>query len=745
MSAGTASCMDIVTKGRPHAVIVLGEDAIPAERTAANELHTHIRQMAGAQLLIIASAHPAPGCCCVFIGQTAATRALLPGFKWNSLVHDGILIKRVGPDLVIAGDRPRGTLYAVYDYLESLGVRFLAPDATLVPVRPTIPLPQSGKQYVPKVYYRELTYQRVLRKNPAFCARMRLNGTLNAVPVEYGGGYSLIGWCHTFDYYLPASRYFQAHPEWYSEIGGRRIGGPRIGQLCLTNAGMKQEFIRRVLEEISHDPAAGLADVSQNDGAGPCTCPKCTAGVKRLGNQSDLLLSFVNDIAAAVEKRYPDFKVETLAYSYTRTPPQTVRPRHNVIIRLCTGGDYSQPFSASVNKPFRDDIEAWRKLTDKLFLWDYTVGFANLHLPYPNTQVLAPNIRLFVANGVTGLHEQGDLYNTEVSMQPLKTYMLAKLMWDPSLDETKLQREFLNNYYGPAGRYLYSYLQMLEKAVREHPYTLGGSPTSVPCLTPGYLAEAFSLFEKAERSVAGNPVLLNRVRQQKLSLQQAWVRSPLESRDSARTVTGIDDARLADGYQKLAEATGNVFISEGVHINWDEFRFAAAGDTVPDTNPLPERAKGLPANAWKEMRLSRATLAAPDVAGFVDDAQAVSGKAIRVSGASYDWAVQLTISPFDLRNFTRAEVIVSVKCTGRGTDPKGKAFETGVYDIQNRETVPPRIFSLGDIHDDGYHEYSAGVHDLKDGMFIYFAPPGNEKLIDAMYIDRIYLVKSAAR
>ena len=744
-ACGTALSANLVSNGRPGATIVLGADAIPAERTAASELQKYIRQMTGTTLPIVSSAAARSNRCRVFIGQTAATKAVLPEFRWRSLVRDGVLIRRVGSDLVIAGDRPRGTLYAVYGYLESLGVRFLAPDQTTVPTKRTIAFPRSDQHYVPKVYYRELTYQRVLHKNPEFCAQMHLNGSFNSTPVEYGGSYNLLGWCHTFDHFLPASEYFRAHPEWYSEVDGKRVGGQRMGQLCLTNEGMKKEFIRRVLEEIRHNPEAGLVDVSQNDGGnGPCTCPRCTAAVKKLGNQTDLLVSFVNDVAAAVEEKYPEFQVETLAYSYTRTPPTTVRPRRNVLIRLCTNCDFSKPLTAPENKPCMDDIVTWSKLVDRLFIWDYVVDFANLHLPYPNMQVLAPNVRTFVSHKAVGIHEQGDLYNTEVSMQPLKVYVLSELMWDPSLDQDKLTREFLRGYYGPAGGYLYSYLRLIERSINAGTHKLDWNGITCDYLTADDLAKAFDLFAKAEAAVADSPVLLKRVRLQKLSVQQAWVRSTLKTREAARHKTGVNDASLADDYQRQAESTGNVFLSEGVHISWDGFRFAAIGETAPSTGPVPERVKRLPATDWKELRLSRAVLTVPSAAKFIDDPQAASGKAVCLDGSSYEWAVQLSLSPFDLKDFTHADVIVSVKCIGRGSDPGGKAFEAGVYDIPNRKTFSS-VYKLGDIPDEGYHEYCVGTLDVRDGMFIYLAPPGDSTMIGAMYVDRIYLVKAEAK
>ncbi len=742
LSSGV-SAASLVSQGKPGCVIVLGDDAIPAEKTAATELQSFVQKMSGAQIPIVSSAASANGQSRILIGQTAQTKSILPGFKWETLVHDGILRKRVGSDLVLAGDRPRGTLYAVYDYLESLGVKFLAPDETVIPKLSTILFPKTDKVYVPKLQYRETTYQRVIKKNSDFCARLRLNGHHHPIPVEYGGNYTIIGFVHTFDEFLPATTYFEAHPEWYSLKSGKRIGGQIVGQICLTNPEMKKEFIKQTLAQISQNPSAGIISVSQNDGSGPCECDACKAEVRKLGNETDLLLQFVNEVATEVEKVYPTFLVDTLAYSYTRTPPKTIRPRHNVLVRLCTGVDCSQPIDSKLNQACMNDLVAWSKMTDQLFIWDYTVGFGNLHLPFPNTPVITKNIKTFIANKAIGLHEQGDLYNPDMSMQPLKAYLFAKLMWDPSQSQEMLTKEFLNGYYGAAAKSIYAYIKLTEQARANAKAKLPLFAEKTPYLTPDVMVEAFGLFDQAEKAVSGNAKLVKRVRLQRMAIEHAWTRFPLKTRGDVSRRAGLNERKMIDDYTNLAKETGNLFVSEGVLLSWDEFRFAAIGDNGPNTNPVPERVKNLPANEWKEINLGRVRLCT-GAATVVDDPLAVSGKAIRMAGWSLDWATQFFLSEYDVKDFSKAEVIFSIRCEGRNT--QGHAFDLGVYDATGAKRAGPGgTYYLQDIKDDKYHEYSAGVHTLGDEMFIYAAPPGNAKQLEAFYIDRVYIVKSGAK
>ena len=47
---------------------------------------------------------------------------------------------------------------------------------------------------------------------------------------------------------------------------------------------------------------------------------------------------------------------------------------------------------------------------------------------------------------------------------------------------------------------------------------------------------------------------------------------------------------------------------------------------------------------------------------------------------------------------------------------------------------------MDQIRDGEYHEYSLGKVQLRPGMFIYLAPPGNGDLVDTVSVDRIFFI-----
>ena len=305
------------------------------------ELQNHLREVTGAELPIRPVADVSADAKQILVGLSSRLQERAPDVDFEALGWDGIFMRTVGQDLLLAGGRPRGTLYAVYTFLEEIvGCRWWTATESFIPKRPTLEVPDLDRTYVPKLRYREAFYRGAF--SSPFAARLKCNGHFARIPPEYGGHYTILGWCHTFFQLLPPDRYFEEHPDWYSEIDGRRMA--QRAQLCLTNMEMRAELVRNALAWIRKNPDAGMISVSQNDWGGSCQCEKCRELEVQEGSPSGPLVHFVNAVAEEIEKEFPDFLIETLAYQYTRQAPRQVKPRHNVIIRLCSiECSFSQP------------------------------------------------------------------------------------------------------------------------------------------------------------------------------------------------------------------------------------------------------------------------------------------------------------------------------------------------------------------------------------------------------------------
>ncbi len=305
----------LAKEGAAQAVIVVPDTVTPVERSAAEELRLHLDQVTGAHFIVTNESAAVSGSR-LLVGNTAALSALLPGFDPKSVAYDGIVLKTAGSDLILTGHPQRGALYAVYSYLEdTVGVRWWTSTETFIPKRPTLSLPALDVRYAPALRFRESYYLDSF--NARFKARLKGNfssrtrymlAPLEMIPESYGGNHRLIFFkgrnsaYHSFYELLPPKVYFAEHPEWYSEIKGKRTH--EEAQLCLTNGEMREELTKNALALLREDPGADIIQVSQNDAAGRCTCATCLAVEREeggIGTASGPLLRFVNRVAEDIE------------------------------------------------------------------------------------------------------------------------------------------------------------------------------------------------------------------------------------------------------------------------------------------------------------------------------------------------------------------------------------------------------------------------------------------------------------
>lgn len=563
-AAATGQTVTIAQNGAAKAVIVVAGDATEPEKYAAAELADFLRQITGATFET--SSPPAAGKSRLLVGPGAAKLAA-PDFSTDGLGTDGIVIRSVGNDLILAGGRPRGTLYAVYTFLEdNLGCRWWSPTVSTIPKKPTLEVSGLNVRYVPPLEYRESFWYDAFDGD--WAVRNKSNGNSERLDDKRGGKHSYEGFVHTFYPLIPPERYFADHPEWFSEIDGKRTTDR--AQLCLTNEEMRAELVKNLKERLRKNPAATIASVSQNDWHKNCQCPKCAAIEQEEGSPAGLMLRFVNAVAADIEQEFPNVAISTLAYQYTRKPPKITKPRHNVIVRLCSiECSFSTPLSDERNKEFRDDIIGWSKICNRLYIWDYTTNFRHYVMPHPNLRVLGPNVRFFADHNVKGIFEQGAYQAYGAEMAELRAWVLAKLLWDPSRDGQALIDEFIAGYYGPAGPHIKDYLQTTHDAVEAAGDWLGCfSAHTAKFLSFETLSKGWTQLKAAEAAVANDPELRFRVQVAQLPAMYTFLLRWDEMRKACEEASAAwpmaDSAGACfEQFKQIAEKKNITRLSEG--------------------------------------------------------------------------------------------------------------------------------------------------------------------------------------
>lgn len=551
----------LVRDGVSPYTIIIPERATTHEKKAAEELQHYVEEIAGVKLPVTTDdgdirQHE------ILIGKNRhlESAGIRPAFE--ELDEDGYHLLTAGDKLVIAGGNEKGSLYGVYRLLEDhLGCRMYTPDDIHVPDRNTIGLPETDLVSNPAFAMRTLYFPAMHRQNFAdwhgfdsHKDRIRLWGS----------------WVHTFKDLLPAGEYFEDHPEYFSEIGGKRI---EDGQLCLSNPEVTKIMAENLEKAMEKRSRPEYFSVSQNDNYLACQCDACSTLIKQYNSQSGVILSVVNEIA----QRFPDKKISTLAYQYSRAAPEGIRPDSNVNIMLCTiECNRSRPIATdSLSESFRKDMDDWCSLTGDILLWDYVVQFRNYISPFPNLRVLQPNIQYFRDQGVNMMFQQGSGHERS-EFSELRSYLIAKLLWDPDRDVDSLMNGFLSGYYGPAAPFIRKYIDLMHDELERSGVELSiyGFPKDGfdSYLSPVMIKRYGELFDDAEKAAGNDYKYLERVLEARLPLEYAIcdisITNPagefsyfLEE-DSVRVINPDMVRRLMD-FVETADAAGIGQLREG--------------------------------------------------------------------------------------------------------------------------------------------------------------------------------------
>lgn len=543
--------------------VVVAEDAIPSERYAAEEFRSLFNQATGVELAA-ASKPPKPGGK-VLIGPGAS------GLKVDDLGEEGLRISIKPHSIAIAGGRPRGTLYGVYEFLERyFGVRFLTNDHTYFPPGAARKIPCEDYSYRPPFSFR-WTYYKENADYPAFAAKLRVNTT---TPDEKLGGITgqrLIN--HSLYYLIPVEKYGKEHPEYFALVDGVRKlemggGGPEV---CSTNAAVVDIVTEAVLREIEAHPHQTNFSVSQNDNDAYCRCPNCEAVNQREGTPMGSHLALVNAVAERVAEKHPNVKIGTLAYWYTRKPPRTIVPRENVQIQLCSIECCTlHPINdkrCERNRAFCADVAAWKAISNDIWIWNYNTNFRFYDLPFPNLRSIGPNVRYFRDNNVHGVFMQANGNGNSGEMCDLRNYVISRCLWNPSLNSWKLAEEFCRLHYGKAAGPIWEYLTM----IHDNAQAAGMHPTCFPgpaelALTPEIAVKSYNCFQQA-LALADDHAVRARVEKASIPAYRALIElCVLPKPAKTAVVLPLNPSEIIDRYADLCRRYNMTMASEGQAI-----------------------------------------------------------------------------------------------------------------------------------------------------------------------------------
>jgi len=468
----------IARQGQTTYRIVIAKDAPESVQAAAREFQESLRLSTGATFTLEEDT-TAPSSPYISLGQTSQARAA--GISSSQVKDEGFRILTrdgnlyiAGPDTLAGqwtknGGTSNGTANGVYTFLEEyLDVRWLMPGeiGRDVPRKNTLTIPDIDRTVTPRFMFRRMPHiARYTEDTPRTQANDwgRNQKLGSSIQISYNHNWAPVVGAQLFD----------QHPEWFAMRNGQRVR-PQPGsqyKLETTNPELVKYFAGKAIEGIKKFDRPNTFSLSPSDGRQWSESPESLAlydpippGRDHAGMGS-LVLKWYHDVASIVAREYPEGRLAGYIYSDYVFPPTKVDMKlpDNFTPMLCGIGSYGyQLYKPANREQWTRVVEAWTKVApENWFYYDLPNQLWNLHQSNDNVHFTgntanvtppAPDILNFIFRGL----EKADIKGATLFSDPawsnsaVANYIIAKLLWDPSLDARTIQTEWLQRAYGDA-------------------------------------------------------------------------------------------------------------------------------------------------------------------------------------------------------------------------------------------------------------------------------------------------------
>ncbi len=403
--------------------------------------------------------------------------------------------------LSLLGSNGRSVLYAVYELLESLGCRFIAPGIETVPHLDALTLPAGNHEEAAAFAVRNIfRTAQCFRQNVPFdflnpdftipqldwLAKRRLNHF--AFYVDYyrfdlweqhkhlildallDRGFTIEQSYHSIHYFCPPDENFDFghygdasyrvhHPDWFLPAHEVGRGG---WQTRVELPAVRDLITERYLDYAKRNPELEIIGLWPDDI--PMNSP--VAGE----NPADGYLPFWNHVAAALGEEIPGKRLGIIAYFELIRPPRRERPAANQQCWFCPlERNYQYPIAHEQNRHWLAPLEAWSDLCapGQLGIFEYW-GWAVSLIPFRHQA--REDFRRYRDLQVGGIYGWAgftpDILGRE-SRLALDLYVIAHQMWNPDADVRKLEEEWVTGMYPGAADQMLAVVDTLAKAHRE--------------------------------------------------------------------------------------------------------------------------------------------------------------------------------------------------------------------------------------------------------------------------------------
>ncbi len=196
---------------------------------------------------------------------------------------------------------------------------------------------------------------------------------------------------------------------------------------------------------------------------------------------TDPMVELYNNVASRLQKKYPNSKAKIgfLAYANMTIPPvRDITAERSLFCELAPididpihGMDDPQ---SPPRQEFRDMLHKWAKVMQgRLSIYDYDQGMLVWRdIPNPSHQSFRQDVQHYRKAGILGVNTES---RNAIATTFLNLHLRARLLWNPDEDVDALLADFYQRFYGPAEKPMSEFWNAIFKAweetiVTEHEY-----------------------------------------------------------------------------------------------------------------------------------------------------------------------------------------------------------------------------------------------------------------------------------
>ncbi len=454
----------LVKDGKANAELIITKDKYGVAEHAAKDFRDQVKMISGAELPVL----EAPGTMPVkiFVNSPDSLKkypedaAYLKDLKPH-YGEDGFFIRTEGNNIHIGSIVPVGARNGLYRLLENnTDIIWARQDETFGTVyteTKNINIIWADARFKPMTPFRGW-----LGARPHWSAR---NGANSNMPTIWGGQGKILG---NFSDWLPNKPPYQVY------VDGKYVPfGYYQSQVCIGQPDSYDLIMENMCKSIERRKKLGEKMVSINwvteDNWLVCTCEACTAPItlpdgtvlessgqsqkhsmakEEQRFRSNQFYMFANRLARGLKEKYPEIKLQLLAYFFMEPPPD-IPLEDNIIVMLAplyTRADFRNPMSAPTNDHLWHIRDGWKKKGVELALYEY-------YFQHPAAEMMKYDIQDYLNAGFSNIGSElpGEFGRADSwhhwDLAAVEYWCFTRLAVDYTQDVEQLRKYFLTRVY----------------------------------------------------------------------------------------------------------------------------------------------------------------------------------------------------------------------------------------------------------------------------------------------------------